>query len=58
MACSCLAAKVYNAGAALAEVDLYVVDPATTACTARDFLLYFYYAGLIFIGAAPNFLSL
>ena len=43
--------KVYNAGAELAAQDVYEVDPSVTCITARDFLLYCYYCGLIHIGA-------
>ena len=43
---------MYNAGAALAAQEVFEVDPAVTCLTARDFLLYSYYCGLIHIGVS------
>ncbi|KAL4424036.1 hypothetical protein ABPG75_001337 [Micractinium tetrahymenae] len=46
----CLLSKCYGAAASVVEADIFLVDPARTACTPTDVLLYCYYGGLIEIG--------
>lgn len=46
----CLLSKCYNAAAPVLDADVYSVDPAKTACTATDVLLYCYYGAMLEIG--------
>jgi hypothetical protein len=54
--CRCLLAKAYNAAAQLLELELTEFDPARTAVSATDLLLYCYYGGMVATGAllAPD----
>ena len=49
----CLLARTLNAAAGVLDAEVLEIDPARTATTARDFLLYCYYGGLVHTGAAP-----
>lgn len=46
----CLLSKCYNAALPILEEEILDVNPDVTAVTARDFLLYFYYGGMIYTG--------
>ena len=49
----CLLARTLNAAAGVLDAEVLEIDPARTATTARDFLLYCYYGGLVHTGALP-----
>lgn len=42
---------MYSAPLPVLADEVTNVDPSQTAMTARDFLLYCYYGGMVFIGA-------
>ncbi|PSC73531.1 COP9 signalosome complex subunit 3 [Micractinium conductrix] len=46
----CLLSKCYSAAGPVLDADVYTVDPAKTAVTPTDVLLYCYYGGLLEIG--------
>ncbi|KAK9809877.1 hypothetical protein WJX72_000853 [[Myrmecia] bisecta] len=46
----CTLAKCYNSAVPILQADISDVDPAKTAMTPRDLMLYCYYGGLIHIG--------
>ncbi|GBG42279.1 hypothetical protein CBR_g75710, partial [Chara braunii] len=46
----CLLSKCYNAALPILDTDIFEVDPKKTALTPRDFLLYCYYGGTVYIG--------
>lgn len=46
----CILSKCYSAALPVLDQDVDDVDPKRTAMTARDFLLYAYYGGLIYTG--------
>ena len=54
--CRCVLTKNYNAALPILRHPAYDVDPELSGMTAKDFLLYAYYGGLIYIGAASSWL--
>lgn len=53
MLARCLLARTLNAAAGVLDAEVLEIDPARTGTTARDFLLYCYYGGLVHTGALP-----
>lgn len=47
---SCLLSKCYKASLSILEDDIFEIDQKRTALVPRDFLLYCYYGGMIYIG--------
>ena len=46
----CLLAKAYHLACPIVQVPIYEVEPSQTAVCSLDFLLYFYYSGMVLIG--------
>lgn len=46
----CLLSKCYNAALPLLEEDVLEVNPEVTGVATRDYLLYFYYGGMVYTG--------
>ena len=49
--CRCIVSKCYSAALPALDQEFDDVDPKTTGMTARHFLLFCYYGGLIYTGA-------
>ncbi len=47
----CLLARTLNAAAGVLDAEVMEIDPARTSTTARDFLSYCYYGGMVHMGA-------
>lgn len=50
MAQLCLLAKCYSSALPVLDEDIFEVEPKKTALQLRDFLLYCYYGGMIYLG--------
>ena len=48
--CRCIVAKCYSAALPVLDQEFDDVDPKKTGMTARDFLLFCYYGGMIYTG--------
>ena len=48
--CRCLVSKRYSAALPVLDQDFVDVDPKATGMTARHFLLFCYYGGMIYTG--------
>lgn len=46
----CLLAKCYKSALSTLEEQIFEIDPKKTGLTPRDFLLYCYYGGMLYIG--------
>ncbi|KAK9823017.1 hypothetical protein WJX81_007287 [Elliptochloris bilobata] len=46
----CLLARTLNAASGVLDAEVLEIDPVRTATTARDFLLYCYYGGMVHTG--------
>lgn len=46
----CLLSKCYKASLSILEDDIFEIDQKRTALVPRDFLLYCYYGGMVYIG--------
>lgn len=57
--CRCIVAKCYSAALPVLDQEFDDVDPKKTGMTARDFLLFCYYGGMIYTGGlmSTSFIS-
>jgi len=46
----CLVSKCYHAALPILQQEILEVNPAASALVPRDLLLYFYYAGMVYVG--------
>lgn len=46
----CLLAKCYNAALSILDEQIFEIDPKKCVLTPKDFLLYCYYGGMLYIG--------
>lgn len=46
----CILSKCYSVAVPLLDEDIYEVNPDQTGTTPRDFMLYYYYGGLVYTG--------
>ncbi|MCO5597082.1 hypothetical protein L7F22_051156 [Adiantum nelumboides] len=47
---ACLLAKCYNAALSILNEQIFEIDPKKCVLTAKDFLLYCYYGGMLYLG--------
>lgn len=52
--CRCALSKCYSAALPVLELEVDDVDPKKTAMTAKDYLLFGYYGGLVHTGQSPT----
>jgi len=46
----CLLSKCYNAALPILQDEIFEVNPDNTGVTPKDYLLYYYYGGMIYVG--------